>query len=480
MSKILSDIENPQSSEYEKMEVDDAEPILSQVESEKNETGTEKLEDKVDVYIDDDENKAIEIKIEESTERDSIINEESFKRLKVNDQTTEKEYKPSIRLQRNVNALSESPSTIEAKKRIKVFENKHHAIETKEENIELENQRKIARVKERNYHGHSSDSQMQNIIYNWHNETKETKKENSSIAKQLAHSSSFDNNSFDNVNLAKRNKSAYTSSIKFDKMHESAETQLDIDERFKHRRQSFYNQKDNRIDSIKFDEIIRPYATTITDLFDEPIYSNLLTYKLVEMVRFNLNSVDEFIEKTNQNYDEDDSNGSNNFLEDLIDEAECIVENEAPANSNDLSIYSYNYVDIDEILDRILFKPIQLQSELVNKCLINHFLFDLNLEDHLGALRKYLLFENGEFAQVFVDQIAEFLFSIDFLNNKPTRASHGGLNSDLKNLLSPIYVNEALNKAVSQVKNCKYIENISIRINSHASKSVNSTELSTS
>ena len=74
-----------------------------------------------------------------------------------------------------------------------------------------------------------------------------------------------------------------------------------------------------------------------------------------------------------------------------------------------------------------------------------------------------------------VDQLAESLFSIDLVNGQSsmtTEAATIRLKLNFKNLLSPIYVYETLNKAVSQVKNCKLIDNLSIRINSECSSKI--------
>ena len=63
------------------------------------------------------------------------------------------------------------------------------------------------------------------------------------------------------------------------------------------------------------------------------------------------------------------------------------------------------------------------------------------------------------------DQLSENLFSIDYVRDKSLKNEVNRTKNQQKNLLSPIYVYEALNKAVSQIKNCKFIDKLSIFIN---------------
>ena len=103
----------------------------------------------------------------------------------------------------------------------------------------------------------------------------------------------------------------------------------------------------------------------------------------------------------------------------------------------------------------------------MNKSLLYHF-FELSLDDHLVALRKYLLFENGDFSQTFVDHLCDRVFNI---NANSGRAVSSGSSF----VLGPLHVNEALTKAIEQVKNCTYVERLSVRINRHKAEQLSST-----
>lgn len=66
----------------------------------------------------------------------------------------------------------------------------------------------------------------------------------------------------------------------------------------------------------------------------------------------------------------------------------------------------------------------------------------------------YMLCENASFSQTLIDELCgNILFSID------QKASFL-----FESQLNPIYVTEALDKAISSRKNCKYVENFSIRM----------------
>ena len=376
-------------------------------------------------------------------------------------------YKSSNIMQNNLNSFNELPNKNLIRTSIKLHEDRHASKTSMAtiEAFEIENERKITLFKERNkYSNDSQYSQMQNIIYNRADLKSNTSE---SISKNEFHLQ-------DNKNKTKKYKNtAYDSSVKFETSG-NHENQIELDEKQKNERFLFFTQKDNRVDLIRFDDIIKPYSTTINDLFDKPISTNLLSLELVNLVKYNIYLADEFIEKSNYKFK---TEHVDEFLNQSNVENECFVEAESPNTYLALkNIYTFNYIEIDDILNRILFKPIQLQSDLVNKCLINYFLFELNLEDHLEAIRKYFLFENGEFAQVFVDQLAESIFSIDFNRSQSaigTDTAAIRLKLNFKNLLNPIYVYEALNKAVSQVRNCKFIDNLSIRINNDCSSKNN-------
>ena len=282
----------------------------------------------------------------------------------------------------------------------------------------------IVCFKEKNSHGHSSDSQMQNIIYNW-NRAIEYEPAESLVSHKMTNREKVSNfetkKNFDQKITNK--KSLSKTRFNHDDGNHAAmdsENEFEKSERFKSERFLFFSQKDTRIDYITFDDIIKPYETDINQLFEQAITSSLMSIELIQMVNYNNYLMDEFIENSNYKYKENPAKHSKYelFLRPNT-KTECYIESEQTSyHFVQKSVYSYNYIEIDDILKRILFKPIQLQSDLVNKCLVNYFLFDLNLEEHLEVLRKYFLFENGDFAQFFVDQLVESLFSLDLFGNE--------------------------------------------------------------
>lgn len=50
---------------------------------------------------------------------------------------------------------------------------------------------------------------------------------------------------------------------------------------------------------------------------------------------------------------------------------------------------------------------IYCRISLVNETLLNYFFVELRLMDHLKTLRRYLLMENGDFAQILSDMLFE-------------------------------------------------------------------------
>jgi hypothetical protein len=59
------------------------------------------------------------------------------KKLKITDQTAEKEYKSSIRMQPHVNATSQSPLVDKVKTNIKMHQKYHHSVETNQNGTKL-------------------------------------------------------------------------------------------------------------------------------------------------------------------------------------------------------------------------------------------------------------------------------------------------------------------------------------------------------
>jgi gamma-tubulin complex component 6 len=137
------------------------------------------------------------------------------------------------------------------------------------------------------------------------------------------------------------------------------------------------------------------------------------------------------------------------------------------SSGNNSILFSFSYINLDEILKRLLIRPIEVQTSFVNKSLINYFFQKLNIEEHFIALRKYFLFENCEFAFTFVSYLCTKIFSNG--EQKPTYSR----KMNLVEIFNATNINEALNAAKSSIKNCKYIDSLSICI----SEEINSESL---
>lgn len=280
-------------------------------------------------------------------------------------ESPDQKYKPSIRINPKLNALTESPRQ-ELKSSVKINQDFHVSKQTDFSDLELKEKQRLEWLKSRTIHGHASDSKIQNML-----------------------------------------------------KHDDLLSSLDEQAIFRAKLFEHFTKKEDRVDQIDFDEIIKPYAKTFPQL-DKQLELNIL-----------------------------------NDLVYVPDDDLCFDEKKFRLNDS-AELHSFRYIDLEEILSRILYRPVQIQLNLVNKSCINYFLFDLRLEDHLLALRKYVLFENGVFAQKFVD---ELMLRIEDMH-------YNGQFVDLQFLLSPIYLKEAFAKACTLFKNCQFISNLSIRLKS--------------
>ena len=302
----------------------------------------------------------------------AIINKQ-----KVNDQTIEPQYRPSIRMNQKINALSQSPSNQERKLNIKLNRDFHPSKESA--NIFSFDSASI--IKTLSLHGYSTDSKLQDMIYN----------------KEMA-----------------LNKLIIEDQIKIE--------QKNRDEIFLK-----FTSQDTRVNSIDFDDVIKPYKTSFK--FNEPIHSKLITKELKEIIEKNI----DYYEVNDFHLIESDLINAGN-LRSHFEEEEFYIE---PEHGNKISLFTYNYMNIEEILTKILYKPINIQTRMVNKCLLNYFLFELKLEEHFASIRKFMFFENAEFSQCFVDDLSEKML----LGNGELRCL---------NRFNSILVNEALCKAVAK------------------------------
>ncbi|XP_061177982.1 gamma-tubulin complex component 6-like [Saccostrea echinata] len=107
----------------------------------------------------------------------------------------------------------------------------------------------------------------------------------------------------------------------------------------------------------------------------------------------------------------------------------------------------YDYLPLSEIMERSVVAPLASQISLVNESLLDYFFVELHLMDHLKALRRYLLMENGDFAQMLSDMLFEKISS-------PVSA---------REMLTPLFLNSALSKALKSTTQTddKLAENLS-------------------
>lgn len=68
---------------------------------------------------------------------------------------------------------------------------------------------------------------------------------------------------------------------------------------------------------------------------------------------------------------------------------------------------------ISLIIDKIIIKPIKMQSDFVNKAALHAILRRLKLMDHLKTLKRYALLEAGDS----VDQFLRALFAGEYRGN---------------------------------------------------------------
>lgn len=383
---------------------------------------------------------------------------------RVNDETVEKDYKPSIRIK---SSQQQQPSptdigelgVVNTKPIIKLNEAQHHSKETDLDRLNLDMQRKLDAFKSRNTYGHSADSQIQDIIYSsgYANE-KPVKSKETMLDKKSKQSYSSSSSTHTIKQSDSSASSSSTSSLENDTRRnrnknpsgDDEENEIDAQQRLILEKFIHFTADDKRVESINFDQIIQPYDKTIGELFTASHRDQMISDLFGD--RFALLPASAL---------------TNEFHDDF--ESHLQMEPDPTAK---FQSFGYEYISVDEILNRILYKPIQTQLDLVNKSIIAHFLFDLKLDEHLAALRSYMFFENGEFAQTFVDHL---------LTSKGFESEHLLLIGDVDSesriksshvTISPILINEAFNKAVSRViKTCKYADNLSIRIDLSAESS---------
>jgi len=235
-----------------KKRINQARNILTQNDSIKQQQTNKQQANIEDIIMEINEPATETIALIKPVQIQPTINQESPSVMfKVNDQTTEKEFKPTIRMQSNMNSNTMSPTT-NMKTNIKMFENQHASIESKYENSQEETQKRIDYFKTKNTHGHASDSIIKDLM----SQSKES------------------------VEITKKKR------LELDEF--DSDNQLDIDEKYKNEKFKKFTTKDNRISLINFEEIIQSYQTDF-NFSNDTILDNILTKNLIKSNKMNEN-----------------------------------------------------------------------------------------------------------------------------------------------------------------------------------------------
>ena len=344
------------------------------------------------------------------------------------------------------------------------------SVSNQSSNSEIEVEKKHA-FKNRNNHGHSSDSTIQGLLY-----TQETPKITSKkpILESILQDQYIQNQRAKEKNKQKVEKAEFYSSV--------INEPLLIEEEQKKLASKFRT-------SVKMNKEMHATKSTIEKkIFDPELYKTDYNYdedgikgkNFANWAKKEYNW-DEIFSKCVKPYD-DNFNLEFNLIYDniLLDNQrnEIIYDEEvfekpidndvndmiiSESNEENSILFSFSYINVDEMLKRLLIRPIEIQTNFVNKCLVNYFLQQLSIEKHFIALRKYFLFEDCEFAFTFVSYLCSKIFS--------TNEQRPEANRKLKmaEIFNPINIHEALNVAKSSIKSCKLIENLSICINEESS-----------
>ena len=373
-----------------------------------------------------------------------------------------------------INARIQEKSAEESKKLKEQIEDQKSKEDDKdsiEKNIQV--------FKNRNYLGHSSDSTIQNLLYNEDLLPKKNLNNNKTIAgvelikkpinsidqyisnlnqnsanKRKIEKKEFNNNIFEQKLLIEEQRepaNLFKTSIRMNKtMHATKSTiEKKIFDPELYKSEYNYDEDDTKAKSRlnwgskKYDwneifaDCVKPYDDDFNMEFNSIMYDNIL----LETQRNTLVYDEEFFESSTDHEEND------------------VIISESNDNNSPI-LFAFNYINLDKILMRLLQRPIEIQTNFVNKCLINYFFQKLNIESHFVALRKYFLFEDSEFAFTFVNYLCSKFFSSSD-QQQPV------YNRKLKiiEIFNPININEALNIAKSSIKNCKFIDNLSIGIN---------------
>ncbi|XP_033116813.1 gamma-tubulin complex component 6-like [Anneissia japonica] len=104
---------------------------------------------------------------------------------------------------------------------------------------------------------------------------------------------------------------------------------------------------------------------------------------------------------------------------------------------SDTSNEAAHLLSLPAILRQSIIAPLNAQIDLVNKCILDYYIVDLNIDDYFKTLRSFLFLQDGEFGQSLCDQLFEKLAQ--------------GLRPG--ELFTPMVLNQILSKAIQQSLN---------------------------
>ncbi|CAI5785319.1 gamma-tubulin complex component 6 [Podarcis lilfordi] len=108
------------------------------------------------------------------------------------------------------------------------------------------------------------------------------------------------------------------------------------------------------------------------------------------------------------------------------------VDPSAQSATDETAVQLSELLSLPVLMKRSITAPLVSHVSLVNKAIVDYYFVELNIEKHFGALRHFLLMEDGEFAQSLSDLLFEKL----------------GSGQTPGELLNPLVLNSILNKAL--------------------------------
>ncbi|KAG1681788.1 Gamma-tubulin complex component 6 [Nymphon striatum] len=123
-------------------------------------------------------------------------------------------------------------------------------------------------------------------------------------------------------------------------------------------------------------------------------------------------------------------------------------------NEDDKDIESSLNMPLSVLIHRSLIKPVSLQVNLINKSIVDYFMVDLQINEHFHALRNFLFLHDGEFGHMLSEQLFEAVSNCSTpaqvlnpmtLNNLLSRSLSSSLHGDsiyadnLSFMMKPFY-----------------------------------------